>query len=375
MRRFLLGSVALAAAGAPTWATAGDGVRLELSGRYEFAFGAVPSERFSPSSGVTHGNLRDYLFEQDVEIDFKGETKLDNGLVVGALIELNGQSSQDDQIGNVFAFVRGGFGNLRFGDTDEAYTELCYQVPSASELFGADSPNFGFSNAGIAGYGATNGTCYGIDDEATKLVYFSPQFGGFHFATSFTPDDSEASGNLLDGAGTRFSNDAEQNSENLSAAATYEQEFGEISLVVGGGATVSLDKEKNPNDTAAARGYNAYVQAEFGDATIGVAMEQRDNLGEDGADQLVYGAGVTYDWDDWEIGLGWTRGDYEKAVGSNGVGPFNATHDIVAITGSYALSPGITLDGVAQYSHYEADDPAGPNYEGYAIGVGTFVSF
>jgi hypothetical protein len=39
-------------------------------------------------------------------------------------------------------------------------------VPSASELFGADSPDFNFSNAGSIGYNATNGTCYSVDDNS-----------------------------------------------------------------------------------------------------------------------------------------------------------------------------------------------------------------
>ena len=88
------------------------------------------------------------------------------------------------------------------GDTYEAYAQLCSLVPSASELFGADSPDVNFSNAGIAGYAATNGTCYGVDDNSTKLVYFSPTFGGFSFAASFTPDNTEDTRNTVSGAGT-----------------------------------------------------------------------------------------------------------------------------------------------------------------------------
>ena len=375
MRRLLLGSAALATATWPAGTMAADGVKLELSGHYEFAFGAVPDETFSPSSKVDDGNLRDYLFDQDVEIDFIGRTELDNGLTVGAYIELNGLSSDEDQIGNVFGFFRGGFGNIRFGDTEEAYAQMCYQVPSASELFGADSPEFGFSNAGIAGYGGTNGTCYGVDDLSTKIVYFSPDFSGFNFAVSFTPDDSQASGNLLDGAGTRFNNDAGQNSENLSGAASFEHELGDVVLRLGGGATFSLDKEFNPNGAGDARGFNGCAQLEIGELTIGAALERRDNLGDDGADQTVFGAGATYDRDEWSVGLGWTRGVYEKAVGGNDVGPFNADHDIIALTGSYEFAPAMTFDGVIQYSDYDSHDPAGPDYEGVSLGIGTYIAF
>jgi hypothetical protein len=376
MKRFLLGSTALAAAGLlAADAAAADGVTLEIGGRYKGAAGLVPSEDFSASSDVAGHDVRDYVFKQDVEVVFEGETILDNGLRVGAAIELQGQTDADDQIDAVYAFFSGGFGEFRFGDTEEAYAQLCYLVPSASELFGADSPDINFSNAGIAGYAATNGTCYGIDDNSTKLVYFSPTFAGFKFAASFTPDNTEDTRNTLKGAGTRLRNDDAQNSENLSLAAQFAHDFNGVTLTVGGGGTVSFNKEANPNNTRGARGYEAYAQLEFGDVTVGAATELRQNLGDDGADQWVYGVGATYDWDPWSFGLGWTHGAYEKATGENGVGPFNADHDIYSATVSYELADGISVDAVLEYSDYHSHAAAGPDYQGLAAGLGTLIEF
>jgi predicted porin len=376
MRRVLLGSTALAAAGLlAAHATAADGITLKIGGHYKGAAGVVLSEDFSAAAGVASSSLRDYVFKQDVEVNFEGNTVLDNGLTVGAAVELEAQTDSEDQIDSVYAYFSGGFGEFRFGDTEEAYAQFCYLVPSASELFGADSPDINFSNAGIAGYGATNGTCYGIDDNSTKLVYFSPTFGGFKFAASFTPDNTEDTRNTVAGAGTRFRNDDGQNSENLSLAAQFAQEFNGVTLTLGGGGTFSFNKEANPNNTRDARGYNAYAQIEFSDITIGAATELRQNLGDDGADQWVYGIGATYDLDDWTFGLGWTHGHYEKATGENGVGPFNADHDIISATASYELLDGISVDGVVEYSGYRSRDPAGPDYRGLAVGLGTVVEF
>jgi len=376
MKRILLGSTALAAAALlAAHAAAADGVTLKIGGHYKGAAGAVLSEDFSASSGVAGSDARNYVFKQDVEVAFEGETTLDNGLRVGATVELEGQTTADDQIDSVYAFFSGGFGEIRFGDTEEAYAQFCYLVPSASELFGADSPDINFSNAGVAGYGATNGTCAGIDDNSTKLVYFSPTFGGFKFAASFTPDNTEDTRNVVDGAGTRLRNDDGQNSENLSLAAQFAHDFNGVTLTLGGGGTFSFNKEANPNNTGPARGYNAYAQIEFSDITIGAATELRENLGDDGADQWVYGVGATYDLDDWTFGLGWTHGAYEKATGENGVGPFNADHDIYSATASYELEDGISVDGVVEYSDYRSHDAAGPDYQGLAVGLGTLISF
>lgn len=376
MRYTLLNSTMLVALGLVVRdAVAADGVKLEIGGSYQGAAGVVFSEDFSSSSEVGSSNARKYVFKQDVEVHFSGETTLSDGLTVGADIELNGQTDSEDQIDKVYAYFGGSFGEIRFGDLEEAYAQLCYQVPSASELFGADSPNFNFSNAGIAGFDATNGTCYGLDDNSTKLIYFSPAVGGFQFAASFAPDHTEDTRNTLQGFGTRSTNDEDQNSETLSLAVNFQQSFNGVSIVAGGGATQSFQKEANPDNTDRARSYNAYAQVGFSGFTFGVASELRENFGSSSADDWVYGAGGTYEWDKWKVGLGWTHGDYEKAVGANDVGPFNADHDIVSLTASYALAEGISIDGVLEYSRYKSRDAEGPDYQGIAAGLGTNINF
>jgi outer membrane protein OmpU len=374
----VLGSSALAWAGAIAGsADAADGVKLSISGWYHAAAGGIVGEDFSTSSLVDEDALRDYAFKQNVGVAFSGESVLDNGLAVGAYVELRGQT-QEDQIRKVYAYFSGGFGKVQFGDQDSALAAMCYLVPSASKIFGADSPavyGFNFSNAGLAGYGATNGTCYGIDSYSTQLVYFSPEFSGFQFALSFTPDQTEDTRNVLDGAGTRLRNDEGQNSENLSGALVFNHDFNGINLTVGGASAFSFNKEANINNTDRAQDYNAYAQVSFAGFTIGGATEYRRNFGDDGADQLVYGAGVTYNWDAWTVGLGWTRGDYEKAVGALTVLPFNAVHDDIALTAAYALGPGITIDGLLEYSRYKSNDVAGPDYQGLGIGLGTAIAF
>src|SRR5262249_13702726 len=109
MKRVLLGSTALAAAGVlAADAAAAEGIRLQIGGRYKGAAGVVLAEDFSASAGVAGHDLRDYVFKQDVEVHFAGETALDNGLTVGAAVEIEGQTS-DDQVDSVYAYFSGGF--------------------------------------------------------------------------------------------------------------------------------------------------------------------------------------------------------------------------------------------------------------------------
>src|SRR5262249_32139955 len=153
MRQTLLGSTSLAAIGlvASDGMAADDGVKLSIGGWYHAAAGAIVDEDFSASSGVSGGDVRAGAFKQNVGISFSGESTLDNGLTVGAYVELRGQT-RDDQIRKVYVYFSGSFGKVQFSDQDGALAAMCYTVPSASQVFGADSPavyGFNFSNAGL----------------------------------------------------------------------------------------------------------------------------------------------------------------------------------------------------------------------------------
>src|SRR5262245_35264243 len=179
MKSILLGSTALVAAVSITGAAqAAQGVQLGLGGYYQGAAGLLLSQ--DNDAGEPGAHTRNVVFRQDVEVHFKGETTLDNGLTIGARIEMEGQQS-DDQIDEVWAYFKGGWGQLRFGDDDDAYEQLAYLIPSASKIFGVDTPNFEFANnlSGAGNVVQTNTTIQRLSGDATKIIYFSPNFGGF----------------------------------------------------------------------------------------------------------------------------------------------------------------------------------------------------
>src|SRR3546814_9216675 len=66
-------------------------------------------------------------------------------------VELEGQTS-GDQIDETYAYFSGGFGEIRFGDEDEAAALTCVGEPgSVTANFGVNSPNEAFNNAGVNG--------------------------------------------------------------------------------------------------------------------------------------------------------------------------------------------------------------------------------
>jgi predicted porin len=375
MKRVLLGSTAVVAAGLLAGQAAAEGgVQLKLGGYYRGAAGVM----FDDFDGAAFAeelddDLRPYVFKQDVEVHFTGEHQLDNGLTIGAVIQLEGQTS-GDQIDEVYAFFSGGWGELRFGDDDGALTAMCSITPSAAANFGPDSPFFNFSNSGVTGNAATNGTCVGVDNDATKVIYFSPNFGGFSFGLSFAPDDSQDTRNTTADAGTRFENNG-GNSEVVSIAANFNRDFSGVTLNVGGGALWSLDREAAPG-VDEVQDYQAYASVAFAGFTVGGATEWRYNIAGDESDHQVYGLGVTYNWDAWTVGVGWTHGEYELAQPTTRTSDAENNMEVISLTAAYALGPGILVDGVVEYVDSETVAQADSNdYDGISFGIGTLISF
>jgi hypothetical protein len=377
MKSILLGSTALVAAVSVTGAAqAAQGVQLGLGGYYQGAAAVLFSQ--DDGTGEPGAHTRSVVFRQDVEIHFKGETTLDNGLTVGARIEMEGQQS-DDQIDEVWAYFKGGWGQVRFGDDDEAYEQLGYLIPSASSLFGVDSPHFEFSNSKVGSVTGlqTNATTQKLTGDATKVIYFSPTFAGFSFAVSYAPDrrgeDTYSYGSGP--GGTTNSNNTSQVQDAFAAALNFTHDFGEgTKLVAGVGAGEGQWETTlgGQNDTTwTVRGH---LIVNFAGFTLGGAGTYRSNYrnvaGVDDVNLWVAGAGGTYHWDAFTVGLAYSHGSYEISDNDD-----VDTLDIVELTGRYDLSPGISLDAMVGFHDYENDAASINDDQTWEGAVGFNIGF
>jgi len=113
MKRLVLGSTALVGVasllgGTAAPARAADGVKLDVGGFFNTVYQGV----FDTKRGDRFGNHRNVdAFNHNGEIWFDGETTLDNGLTVGARIELEAENA-DDQIDQSYVYWQGGFGRF-----------------------------------------------------------------------------------------------------------------------------------------------------------------------------------------------------------------------------------------------------------------------
>src|SRR6266478_8626229 len=304
MKKALYGTTALVAAAVVAGqADAASGLKLGITGYYRGAmggtFGSSKSAFGDPTTGTGLAGRENFAFRQEVRVNFTGSTTLDNGITVGVLVGINAgganqvTSNSSTRTNRAYMDISGKFGQIRFGDANSAFQSMCVGDPgNVTANFGLNSPNETFSNAGKdigGGIGGTHpggapgtfmpttisgaGTCFGLETRSTKLIYFSPTFGGFNFAVSFTPDhvrSARGSG----GNGRTFGVGAPTTSGSafhdfLSAGINFNHDFGGVTLSAGvsgewalaGKTTNSTNANSIPNKPQM---YQAGFQVGFG---------------------------------------------------------------------------------------------------------------
>src|SRR5580692_2021825 len=171
MKKLLLGTTALVAAGLVAGeASAASGLKLGITGFYRNAIGG--SFGNSPSTQTVHastggavtsfstaglGNFdrQAVSMRQEIRVNFTGQTTLDNGITVGVLVGLNGESvaksGSTTQVNRAYADFSGKFGLVRVGEANGALVTDCVTDPgNVTSNFGVNSPNESFSDVGFA---------------------------------------------------------------------------------------------------------------------------------------------------------------------------------------------------------------------------------
>jgi outer membrane protein OmpU len=382
MKKVLLGTTALMGAGlVASPAFAADGIKLGVGGFFKTAY----MVNFDDDSEGEAGNDRatDGVFS-DAEVHFTGSTVLDNGLEVGARVELEGEDNStnpgNDQIDEAWIYFSGGFGEVRMGSDDDALANACIVPPGGTGNFSAFSPNQWGANTLTS-----NTICSGVDDrgDAQKLIYITPVFAGFQFTGSYTPNGGDE--RQGDGVGPHLGmpeNADGESRHNLSAYLNWSYEGDGWGLAAGAGGSWEGHVEQQPGpDRDTQDFYQAGLNLTFGNFSVGVVGEYFHDLldqGDDSIDAWVVGGGIGYSMDAWTVGAQYSHGESDNDGANNG----DDSQNRAVITGNYAMGPGINLDAEVGYTWVDesdggavfADDTLN-NYDALEIGIGTNITF
>jgi hypothetical protein len=375
MKRALFYGTALAGAAASTGvAEASDGIKLEVGGFFKLTYQGV----FDKKSGGHFGNHRNTdAINHNGEIWFMGETTLDNGLTIGARVELEAENATD-QIDQSFVYWQGDFGKVQIGSQDKSIANYCLLPPGATDNFSAFSPNSWGSNDPIG----SNAACVDAENDDQGIVYATPNFGGFQLWVSYTPSNNAEDYTQVgvNGAGTPSSPDGTAH-HTFSTYATYNYAGDRWGIDWGGGGSwqTKFNGTEGGNDGKSSD-YQTALNLTFGSFAVGGVMEYFEEGGEDN-NAWVAGGGFAYTTDPWVFGIQGSHGHYEGtdafSLTQNPGGSRNLNR--VIATANYALAPGIMLDAEIGYTWFKDSGDGVPDdqdhYSAFNVAIGSSFMF
>ncbi len=358
MKRILLGSTALVTAGLLAGAaSAADPIKASVAGYYRTGFGFYDSDQ---------ANRTDTGLMSDVEIWFRGSTKLDNGIEVGVMVELEAETSAD-QVDEHHVYFRGSFGEIRIGKEDDVRKLFANTAPWAAQNFAVNSPFFTAAPS-------TQTTTANMENDSTKIIYFTPSFSGFRLGASYTPNDNRAtsSGDAINNA----DNDAGQRSESVSVAAAYAGSFGDVKVSADIGYTTA-NPETGTLDPNIIRGGLVVSVAGF---DIGGSYERTEDYTVAGKEVKTFDLGIAYSTGPWKVGLAWLHSDFDIGAGNSSSTCSAAStkacdFDAYVLGASYNMGAGVWVDAAVEITKAEGTLGSNTNNDTSAFFIGTRVAF
>lgn len=371
MRKLLLGTTAavgVALIGA-TGASAQEAPTVRIGGYFDFSANYIRDTADRGTLAVP--NARQWDFRADTEIHVFVTGKAANGLSYGAVIEFEMDAVGAGGAGTTFstdemwAFVSSPtLGTLRFGDEDSAANLMQVRPPLAT--------GFLRSRVDLVRQGGTRYMFSSLNDgnDATKIIYLSPQFFGFDFGLSFALNGGEGERELLGQAitatgtiGAGNLQRARTTRENeLTGAIRYRGTFGAVGVAAGFAFTTATAARNSGTDALlpAIRGQNpnAYslgASVTFAGFTVGGEYtwgrwsgvspgigSTPPGLGDSrhfllGVSYAIPSAGIT-------LAANYGRGSQPLAAATSPFAPLGISHTarVFTLGGTYTIAPGWT---------------------------------
>ena len=344
MKKVLLGTTALVAAGAFAGIGAAQaqdmmvGMQpLELGGYYTIA--AISTSNDDPDTA----NDRSLGIDQNIELEGRGSVVLDNGITAGVRIRISGNNNDrmhahdsdpvmkgnqtnpdvddatggthrhaissaggdDDNISEAEVYFTGSFGGLHIGMIEAASQQMTIWAPGGNvPIGGVKSAWFGKSLEGWS-------TKAFMDEDSTKIVYFSPTLNGISLGVSYAPENtnhSYASRGDADGH--------DKQSEQITAALGY------TTAVMGASVSAMVGYEtystESDMDGMACMGDMCDPSAMRYGLTVGIdqiaiggAVNDQEGTDDDGDDRTMTDIGIS--WSEGPLGLGLQHATDDKA--------------------------------------------------------------
>ncbi|WP_417812035.1 porin [Thalassospira alkalitolerans] len=351
MKKILIASSALVAVAFAGQAQASEPIKLSVGGYMNQWAGYADQEVGD----------RNNAFQSDTEIHFKGSTILDNGIEVGAVVELEGETSSD-QIDEQYLYINGNFGRIEMGKNDSAADSMQIVAPAVGPVGINDGDLDIWVNAYLIDTTVPNG-------DQNRVTYFTPSIGGFRAGVSFA-DDSGKNGSfgkeVSNGEISGLHSDTSGSGDNIvSGALEYTADLNGVSL------GVSAIGENWGEGNLVGGGLNVG----FGNVTVGGSYSHTDDdygfsegsSNPDDTDQ--FDVGVSYEMDAAAVSLTYGYAEYGNGSRGDGTGEIS-TADLGL---SYTLGAGVAWKSSVFWFDDEVD--GAEDNDGYGVVTGFALTF
>lgn len=361
MKKILLSATALAGLVMMSAPAHADGLNMGVGGFFRGY--AVITDNNETGSAATGDDLRTFDFRRHTEIHFSGETTTDNGLTVGAHVEL--KTSDDtaaNSIDETYGYFSGSWGRVNFGSEDGAAYLLQVAAPSADSnvdgmrvyIQGLNTDlwdDADFTTALPAAYKDSLGYDNAPFQNTDKITYLTPKFNGFQAGVSYAPEMGQnAIGNNV--AGMTTDDDAGDFENIFEVSARWDGEFEGFGISAGAGyinASTEVDAGAGTPGSDDLTSWDAGLNVAFSGFSLGGAYVNSDN-GISGANS---------DTTTWLVGAGWDNGPYHVGASwmdrtdESSVTGLAAGVDLdvqrFTIGGGYTFAPGMSFRGAVAF--------------------------
>jgi len=334
-----------------------------------FYLGYVGASDLS-GSGVAGTNRDGVDTFTDGEIHFMPSITLDNGLTIGAHIELETKNTSN-QIDEQYLTIEGDMlGKIIIGNENSAGYLSMTGAPGVTGLLinspyaDAYIPRTGvddFRQAGISSFTEVAG-----NNDVQRITYFTPSFNGLTVGVSYAAVATRA---VNVGGFNNYAPDRDLDvSDIFDIGVNYTQSFGGVDLTLAGrwGTGDSPDSGVDDPTTwgiGGRLGANGFL--------VGASYTENDNGVSGGAgDQKGWSLGVTYDIaGPWSVEALTYQGEVD-----NGSGVSDSDYEAYRVGAARDLGPGVKWE--IFYIHSDTKNGTNGNkIEGDMIGTGLSLSF
>lgn len=424
MKKLLLGSTALVVGGlmaAP--AMAADPIKVGVGGYYTFyaVAGGIDSSYATNGTSTAYKGL---FFQQEGEIHFIGQTKLDNGTSVGVNVELEAwnpsSATANAQIDEAFLFAFGDWGRVEVGSRDAASYRMYYGAPSALIGYGAIQHNHAIVNPNVAAFNkayfhSTTATNTAAWQDVNRINVFTPRFQGLQIGVGYAPKVNAGAGNSLGSTGlasgpgggagqcgyagaTNVSSCAVNDyawQDAFDIAANYLNKFGDVTVAAYGSfayasfnpgyrALATSASQITGGNLAAWTMWAAGLQFGYKGITLGGSIGYDNNgLGSnyytnvDNATRYAT-AGVMYETGPWQMSFMWMGAVNSNGNGSATIQSFAAgTNAATLSSASFTGTPGVNSTAFSGPNALAFGAETSNKFEigaNYALGPGVKVT-